>query len=93
MVAILDFQHTQTSDSILVSLSVLPDLENIDAAVGISLLSSKQAEIHVTGFLQSHHLGFLTSACLLPAHKHQYSIRRLSVLDVWFAVAIMLLYS
>jgi hypothetical protein len=39
MAAIFDFQHTQTSDSIPASLSVLPYPENMGIAVGISLLS------------------------------------------------------
>ena len=38
MAAILDFQQTQTSGSILTSLSVLPDPENMGIAVGTSLL-------------------------------------------------------
>ena len=46
MSAIFDFQHSQTSDSIRTSLSVLPDLENMDKAVGISLLSCIEAEIY-----------------------------------------------
>ena len=36
MVAIFDYRHTQMSDSIPASLSVLPDPENMDKAVGIS---------------------------------------------------------
>ena len=45
--AIYDFQHTQTSDSILSSLFVLSDPENVGVAVGISLLSCLRAEIYV----------------------------------------------
>ena len=45
MVAIFDFQHKQTSDSILTSLSVLPDPENMNIAVGISSLLCLQAEM------------------------------------------------
>ena len=39
MAAIFDFEQIQTSDSILTSLSVLPDPENMGIAVGILLLS------------------------------------------------------
>ena len=46
MVAIFDLRHTQTSDSIPICLSVLPDPENMGNSVGISLLSSTQAEIY-----------------------------------------------
>ena len=142
-----DFQHTQTSDSILTSLSVLLGQENMCIAVEVSLLSCKRAEIYVIfdqlpvyglhlwftthadvgqyfhyyitslcvlpgqkkhGWikklafccyhmqklrftflnLQSHHLGFLTSAYSLP--EHQYYTCGLSGPDnVWFG-AIML---
>jgi hypothetical protein len=51
MAAIFDFRHTETSDSIPTSLSVLPDLDNLGKAVGISLLSSMQAEIHANTYL------------------------------------------
>ena len=37
--AIFDFQHVQTSDGILTSISVLPDRENMAIAVRISLRS------------------------------------------------------
>ena len=46
MAAIFDFQHTQTSDSIQICLSVLPDHDNLDIAVEISLLSCLQTEIY-----------------------------------------------
>jgi len=36
--AIFDLRHTQTSDSITTSLSVLPNPKNMGVAVGISLL-------------------------------------------------------
>ena len=39
MAAIFDFRHTRTSNSIPISLFVLPDPENMGEAVGISLLS------------------------------------------------------
>ena len=45
IVAIFYFQHTQASDNIFISLSVLPDPENMGIAVGISLLSGIQANI------------------------------------------------
>ena len=45
MAAIFDFRHTQTSDSIPISLSVLPDPENMGIADGIVLLSWLKAEI------------------------------------------------
>ena len=51
MVAIFDFLHFQTSDSILTSLTVLLDPENMGIAVGISLLSWVEAEIRVTEFI------------------------------------------
>jgi len=38
MVAIFDLRYTQTSDSIPTSLSVLPNPQNMDIAIGISLL-------------------------------------------------------
>ena len=60
-------------------------------AVGISLLSCVEAEFVLLN-LQSRHLGFLTSAYLLPVHQHQYNTHGTSVSDnVWFADAIMLL--
>jgi len=43
MAAIFDLQHTHTSDSILTSLSVLPNPQKIGIAVGISLLSCIEA--------------------------------------------------
>ena len=51
MAAIFDFQHTQTSDSVHTSLSVLPDPENMGIAVEIPLLSCIEAEIYVYSFL------------------------------------------
>ena len=47
MAAIFDSQHTQTSDSIPMCLSVLLDPENMGVAVEISLQSSVQAEMNV----------------------------------------------
>ena len=47
MVAIFDFRHAQASESILTCLSVLSDPENMGRAVGISLLSCKEAEIYI----------------------------------------------
>ena len=46
MAAIFDFQQTQTSDSILTSLSVLPNPENIGVTVEILLLSCIRDEIY-----------------------------------------------
>ena len=40
------------SDSILISLSALPDPENMDIAIGISFLPCVQAEIRVTEFTE-----------------------------------------
>ena len=48
MAAIFYFRHNRTSDSILTSLFVLPDLENMGIAVEISLLSCLEAEIYVS---------------------------------------------
>jgi len=45
MAAIFDLRHTQTSDSIPTSLSVLPDPKNMGIAVGILLLSCIEAQI------------------------------------------------
>ena len=55
MAAILDFQHTQTSNRILICHSVLPDQVNMGVAaiaVVISLLSCVEAEILVTEFTE-----------------------------------------
>ena len=52
MAAIFDFQHTQSSDSILTSLSMLPDPKNVGIAVGISLLSCVEAEIRAIEFTE-----------------------------------------
>jgi hypothetical protein len=49
--AIFDLRHTQKSDSILTSLIVLPDPENIGIAFAISLLSCIPAELHVISYL------------------------------------------
>ena len=46
MAAIFGLRHIQISDSIPTCLSMLPDPENMGIAVGISLLSSVQAEIY-----------------------------------------------
>ena len=51
MAAIFDFRHAQTSDSITTSLFVLPDPENMDIALEISLLLCIEAEIYVMSFL------------------------------------------
>ena len=59
MAAIFDFQHTQTSDSIHIYLSVLPDHKNLGTAVGISLISYIENEINVMSSLlpvNGHHL-------------------------------------
>ena len=50
MAAIFDFRDTQTSDSLPISFSVLPDPENVGIAVGISLLSGIQAENYVISY-------------------------------------------
>ena len=47
MAAIFDFQHTQTSDSNPICLSVLPDPEVIRIAIGNPLLSCIRAKINV----------------------------------------------
>ena len=46
MAAIVDFRHTQTLDSSLISL-VLPDLENMGIALEISFLECMEAKIHI----------------------------------------------
>ena len=51
MVAISDFRHAQTLDSITTNFSVLPDPENMGIAVEISLLSCMEAEIYVMLFI------------------------------------------
>ena len=63
--AILDFRHTQTSDSIPTSLVVSLDPENMGIAVGISLLSCIEADISVVLYslpVYGRHIEFLTSA-------------------------------
>ena len=45
MAAIFDFQVTPTSESMYTSPTVLVDPENVEVAVGISLLSHIPAEI------------------------------------------------
>ena len=54
MAAIFDFQHTQTSDSVPISLSVLPDPENM--GIAMELFS-----YHVYFRFGGHHLGYATS--------------------------------
>ena len=84
--AIFDFQHTQTWDSIPTSLSVMPDPEKMDIAVGISLLSCVRAELYVIACLVTvnvHHLRFTTyknvgqyshkSLCVARSKKHACS--------------------
>ena len=51
MAAIFDFRHIRALDSLLNSLSVLPDPENMDIAVEISLLSCIEADIYVISYL------------------------------------------
>ena len=51
MAAIFDSRHTQTSDSIPINLSVLPNPENMGLAVGISLLSFIRTEVYVTSYV------------------------------------------
>ena len=51
MAAIFDFRHTQMSNSLATSLSVVPDPENVGIAVGIPLLSCIRAEIYVISCL------------------------------------------
>ena len=47
MAAICDFQHIQTSDTILTSCSMLPDPENMGLAVGIVFLLCLQGKIWI----------------------------------------------
>ena len=63
MAAIFDFIHTQTSESITTSLSVMPDPENMDIALEISLLSCIEAEIYVITYILpvNRHHGFPTN--------------------------------
>ena len=62
-----DFRHTQTSNSISTSLSMLHDPENMCIAVGSSLLSGLEADIR--NFLSTsglrRHIGYLVGAKLL----------------------------
>jgi len=63
MAAIFDFQHAQALDSILSSLSVLPDPGNMVVVVGIVLLSCMRAETYVISYLLpviDRHLLFMT---------------------------------
>ena len=87
MAAIFDFQHTQTSDSTLTCLYILPDPENMGISVGISLLSCIEAEMCVMSYIyfwlmaaifDFKHIqtsdSILTSLCMLPdPRKHGYS--------------------
>ena len=52
MAAIFDSQYTQTLQSILISLFVLPDPKNLGIAVGMSLLSCVETAIRVTEFTE-----------------------------------------
>ena len=68
MAAIFDFRHTQTLDSLATSLSVLPNLENMGIAVGISLLSCIRVKIYVISCLLpvlSRHFGYLVGVKLV----------------------------
>jgi hypothetical protein len=61
MAAIFNFSLIRTSGSVRGSLVMLPDLANMDMAVGISMLSCIQADIDVISYqlpVNSHHLGF-----------------------------------
>ena len=71
MTAIFDFRHTRTSDCIPISLSVLPDRENMGIAVGISLLSCMRAEIYVI-------------FCLLPVNSRHLDFRHTQTSDSIF---------
>ena len=51
MAAIFEFQLTQTLDSILTSLALFPDPENMSLAVG-SLISCVEAEFRVADFTE-----------------------------------------
>jgi len=54
MAAIFDFFLIHTSDSLRGSLVVSPDLENMGIAVGISLLSCIETELHLISFFSCH---------------------------------------
>ena len=58
--------------------SELSDLRFIGIAVGISLLSYAQAELHVFKF-RGRHLGFSTSTYIFTSDKHQYNTSEMSV--------------
>jgi len=63
MAAIFDFQHIQTSNSVLTNLYVLPDPANVGIAVEIMLLSIIWADIYVIFLLRpvnDRHLWFQT---------------------------------
>jgi len=53
MAAIFDFPPVRTSDSLRGSFVVSPDLENMDIAVGISLLSCIVTELRLIPFFQT----------------------------------------
>ena len=68
MATIFDFRHTQMLDSIPISLSMLPDPENMGIAVGIALLSLRKAEIYVISYLLpvlNRQIGYLADAPLV----------------------------
>jgi len=58
MTAIFDFFLIRTSDSLRGSLVVLPDLENMGIAVGISLLSCIETELRLISFFSAAILDF-----------------------------------
>ena len=63
IIIIFDFRHKLTSDSLPISLSMSPVLENTGVAVGISLLSCVRAELYVISCLltvNGRHLWFQT---------------------------------
>jgi len=76
MAAIFDFSQIRTSVILMSTLVVLPDLENIGMAVGISFLSCIKTEICVVSYLlpvNGSHLWFLTDPNI--GHSYEYSSR------------------
>ena len=79
MAVIFDFRHTRMSNSLLKSLSVLPDPENMGIAIGISLLSCTRVEIHVISCLLSvygRHLWFPTYTDVGPSSHYSLRVAR-----------------
>ena len=92
MYAVFDFSQVHTSSSLRSSLVLLPDPENMDGAVGTSLLSCIEAEIYVMSFLlpvKDHHLRFTTHPNIGPYSHLSLRVARHRKYNRWNFVAIL----